>query len=864
MEGYTYKTALNNWIKGKNSIIVCFLAILIFILIGFWAPDSFDILTIETDNLHDLLSDTLGTFTGVGGIFFAISAIILSILQIANRKIDITELAFRNSYFAPAFYFGLINISILTILNLFIPQGHINNSPFLLTRLIVIESYLLILFCLLIGIVFYKVFMYLNFSVITREYIEDVLFLAQAEMQEKMSKKQVQKLSNKGKEIYQEIRIAIEREDSILSQEFLSCLNTVIELNSTSNIVSDITLELRRWFKESSKMPDGRVLLQLFVFWRRIMSFLADSKQNPGRMYFSNQTAYIYREFRQEEIRFNVAQAFAIRLKEMIVTKSAVNNPNNSAELESAFSSIDFLFIEFNALLKEIMDHKDSINLDYGLNQLKQLHTFNLFQQYPQFESEIDEKELQQESTISRDSLISMKQRFYSKLNLIPIGLLAYIIFRKYYLNTKDIIEDTTSTQLLETTEFFGNDELYETLLTYFGTELLDFDYRYWLLNLEERKDGVAYTVPTQSDMFAALFAYLLLIKHQQVQQPTDKILHNPIFRHLLDRTKEIITRIGETYECWGTQLKITDVATFNKTIADTLEQITDFSKTRERATERAQASKPLLEEKVESFRQSMGAQWRKEDNLQKLFSHYTSIKVNPTKELVRVGVFANAQNFKPYFLQDHQIHHANLDYGKMVLRNKEQLLGKRLLEARGIFSQDVTSTVDGLSHALTKLRGKRYNPSVIISTSKSFYLYEIELLKSGKYARTSTSTPNQWPFLFLGLFEDSIPIVRLRAPEFPDKLIILDLEKAISLEQRQKDEWIDKRLHVSVSAIDEHKAEELLNKSKNLESNLSKQEAIIKLMNGVLIDIEEICDFSVIDEKAIEIITLPTLTAGK
>jgi len=227
---FQVKYLLDKYLKGTFSFISGLFVIFILFIIGFISAPIFEFINIKVESLNEISGNILSAYIGVLGIALAISAIILSIIQIVNNKINIAELIFRNSYFAPTFYFGLINISILAYVHLFVPQGKIFNSQFIIVRIVVIEVYLFVIFSLLIVLVFFKVFKYLNFSVITDEYIEEVLSLVEGEEISKIGKKETQKISQKGKEMIFEITDCVSKGDEILAEKFLNCFYKCVQI----------------------------------------------------------------------------------------------------------------------------------------------------------------------------------------------------------------------------------------------------------------------------------------------------------------------------------------------------------------------------------------------------------------------------------------------------------------------------------------------------------------------------------------------------------------------------------------------------------------------------------------------------------
>ena len=277
------RTVREDFLKGSYSFVLVFLFFCIVYIAGFKVPEFLEIIQFDKKDLHDLGSDLLAGFLGVSGVALAIAAIVLSILQIANRKIQINELIFKNSFFAPTFYFGLLNIIFLSFLGLFYSQSQIFKSEFILSRLIITNVYLFLFYCVAIAIVFFRVFQYLNFSNILNVYFRDTLELVRLEQQSLIPDASASTLSQRGREIFQEIKGAIESEDNILLERMLTFLQTAFQLNPTSNLLFGMTLELEVWIILSKHQKNSSIYFFLINFWRELMDFSAKNPNSSAR-----------------------------------------------------------------------------------------------------------------------------------------------------------------------------------------------------------------------------------------------------------------------------------------------------------------------------------------------------------------------------------------------------------------------------------------------------------------------------------------------------------------------------------------------------------------------------------------------------
>lgn len=289
------------YIKGGMSFIFSLLTLIILLALAFITPKSIEIIKFEKGNIHDLGSDLLSAFVGVIGVAFAIAAIVFSILQMANKRIQINELIFKNSFFAPTFYFGIINIVILAYLELFHGQNEIFNSEFFLARLTVSSCYLFVIFSIAIIVVFYKVFRYLNFSNILNIYFDDTLELVRLEKGGTIGESGRQQISQRGREIFQEARDAIDNEENIFLERLLKMIETTFEINPTSNLLFGLSIELELWITQAITKKNRTVFYFLINFWRRLLVISANYPQSPSRAILLGLAAKIYKHLNGDE-----------------------------------------------------------------------------------------------------------------------------------------------------------------------------------------------------------------------------------------------------------------------------------------------------------------------------------------------------------------------------------------------------------------------------------------------------------------------------------------------------------------------------------------------------------------------------------
>lgn len=850
------KAGLIKHIKSRHSYLFCLVVIPLLFWIGFHCPSFLEIIDIEKEGTKDLLAGILSTAVGVLAVSFAISAILLSILQLANRKISILELVFTNSYFAPVFYFGIINIAILSYLSLFSSHKTLFGSSFALTRVVVLESYLLVVFLLLIILVFTRVFKYLDFAYLTVDYVKDTLGLVYLEKNTSIPERLSQKISQRGREIDQEINEALQKEDEVLISILLNCLTDAFMVNPSSKLIAGSPLFLEKWLIYSHSKKLYAIQHLFLVFWRERMVRQSQQEVATAGTSFLGFAAHVYDSDRLEHSSSSIGDLFSIRLKEMAQYQMLIPDFKEPKQMQLSLKSVDFYLSDFNALIKSMVIANDNHSLRYALNELRQL--LSLYRGAKDNDFVVDNDEIANsdfDAMFTEDPPIAQLKL---KIQAIPFGIYSWLFYRKLYLNDKTTLGSETLSTLAGSFLEESPATPFDIITFYFTHRDQNYHWNDWLWNLEERLSGVVYSLPSPEDMLSVGLLCLLLEKRSYDLAIPNRLLAIPELQSVLDRIRTSLSILRSQPSLCCEQFRFADQKEFNQNCDRVTAWLDQINVDREQLQNELLAQENLDPQKVSLFIENMQRQWKDNDNMGKIFDHFQAIVINPQQELKRIGMNINAENLKFAFVHSKSsAPFVGLDFGKEIARNKEQLFGRFLWEKHLPVSTE-PNLVTGLLNSIADLKKHQKDATIIFSTYRSLVREEINLSNSGNYTPQFKESSPSFPFRYMGVFDNNIPMVRVFSDFYKDHIIVADLPRALHLLEREEAPWFEKRLQVEVIQIDRAKAEEIYQRKGFAPDAPDKEPQINKIMTGVIIDIDEICDFTFADKGGVRVFRLP------
>jgi len=758
-------------------------------------------------------------------------------MQMANRKLQIAELVFSNTLFAPTFYFGLINIASLIFFQLFQYQNSFFQSKTVFADLMITETYLFLIFCVLIVILLFKVFALLNFSRLTDLYIKDLIELIRLQKNQKAERKDLQKIGLKRIEVLQEIHEGVSKKDELLVEKLLDCIETAMNIDNNSPFLFALSVSLKEWLimSDNSALVKGKLL----AFWRNY-TFLQANVISANQFVLRFFPANVYKTSKAEGLTDNYSDAFSIRLKEMILYQILYQWKNNSDELKRRFGQFQNLLDCFSELILEAALHNDKKAVTYSLNQLMSIiKSASLFAS-----SKANQDETVVIGDIRKDNLNNSKNDIQLRVTAIPMTIYFYLFFRLLY-NSDKLVNREILFSLRD--EAFRYNSRTSLILTLFNTGFRSEQWEDWLWRVEDRLDGVVYHIPSLEDLLAFGFVVDLLVSPSMENIIEETDYDNPNLQFLISQARTALQ--GLRREFWSDQLAITE-SEFDLKVTEIEARLKEVESKNRIAELKSIASEKLDEERVRNFVRLVINEWEEFNNIDYLFQLLGMVEIDPAKTLVNLHPHIFARGLKRLFLSSSRVILDGLDLGKRMAIDKEKLLGLRLSEAK-LKTARAANIVDGLDEGIRQLTSRKMKASVVFLFANWLYSQEGVLNNSGRYSPRTNENANQFKFDFLGIYESKLPIVRVHSSDLKNTVVVCDLKSGVKLQQREHDEWIEKRVQISIKQVFDEQVDEIFRRKEYLFGDTLTDDIRLEILNAVLIEIDEICDFEVFNPDA-------------
>lgn len=843
MKDLTFKELL----RSRHAYVIVIPVFLILILIGYLAPQGLEIFHYQPEAQNRVLSNLLTGFIAIPSTVLAISAILFAILQVSNRKITIIEMVFQNSYVIPLIYWAIINILLLIIIQL-ISDSY---NAYYIIRLLVCMSYNLMF--LLVGLLFtlYHCFRYLDYTYITDDFIIDIY--SQLNKEKKGSAGfDAQRLRQKSKEVYAEIADAIRKDDTIIVLKYLKSFAHTLALNPSSNYISDFNKSLARWTLSSMRGTSNVMFGAFIEFWR---TQLTNRIEGKAKFIFSNidrVPLWAYRMAEKDEsARTAIADAFALRLKE--ITQKYVYTAKENEQLKPGadFENLIVVYVEFSELIKYIAQNGDVKTLLIVANKVSQMTETFKFKHYRRNTNIIANNRVRQQALETGfeggdyANYLTLKKAV-DDINLILIGNLYWLIFQRFNGNLReaDFPHLKTIINLLDAQ--INYNESLQRIVDIFMREDERWGWEEWIWNGEERLDGKVYTVATALDMFGAGFAVSLL-KHPELNLGRHMVNDFQHLKFLLDRAKTNLQILRANPGSWP-QLFDMEIEAFTARIDQVLVNIDRVDENIENDFSQRLAAAPLSPAKEEAFRNLIAQQWEETRELSRIFEHFGAIEVNPAENLKDAGPNINMNKGRTMFVDGalYQFIYG-IEWGKAVNRGVDSRFAELI---RGIAKESKDDSLDKIfDKGIKGLKVNGHKANLIIIDMGLFYANELALSSTGKYS-SSVNHNNPFPFEIAGFYDNEIPIIALRSFDFNKLTAVVALPDALTMQQRQEENNYGKNLKIEISEINLEQANQMIaERQEQSRENLSVHD----LMASMMVHIHQIFDFKIVDHQAIK-----------
>lgn len=629
-----------------------------------------------------------------------------------------------------------------------------------------------------------------------------------------------------------------------LSKSVWSSLDNAIESNSPETILSFISF-FRKMLRESLYYHQIATFTEFISFPVVIYSKISyQQKQNQTK---------------GERI-LMVSEQMSLHLKEIVLlidlgAKGMIKTNDLNKYYYEAFRSYSNLFYQnsrfqdWNVLASSLRRYGQVVgilfrNSDNKKNRLEDLRSKN--------GDESNKQEIQK-----LNSEIKIQDQF-NELVRHPLAALKYWL---YLLYNENILSQENLDKLIkiiyETQVYNPNTEIQDIfffrtsdLRRYMGWENWDFT---------ERPEHEMYEPPTASKWMTYGFVLdRIRTKNSYfILSDIDSKLKSTI-PFFFDDVKKYINRIRTNFHKWQKVLHLDNIEDYD-IIAENLLSSIAFAKRDIVGIKEIEISlTPLSRTLVEMFKLQMGLAWQNQTRIRRIFDYFGNLEDVTEKDVLlkRVGTNNLLERGKIHFIDgENQNNIYGLDHFGASVGRWENNLFLNVIEKSGPMIIEGKSLLVTLDEIISQFHRNNIVPTAIILEPE--YLYkDDQFLQSDRYSGYSRPeyNPDSLNFFVLGEF-DGIPLFAFYSPELRDKIVVSNFKDAFMMYYKKNKDWYKNELSVKVDEV----SEEIVNKKYNSNPDkwlftddgieLSEADAKLLIKNSVIIDIETIMDFKVLDK---------------
>lgn len=518
-------------------------------------------------------------------------------------------------------------------------------------------------------------------------------------------------------------------------------------------------------------------------------------------------------------------------------------------------------FNTFNNLLYQQVKFQDWNLLEESIKRYKQLNGplfNNLANSTIRLRKIIENNEVNDEIEITQLKQTLTYQIELNRYRRQPLTALKYWL---YFLRDKNVLSEEHLNNLVNILNHgvIGDSENNVDDILFFRTENLR-SYMGWEnWDFIERPENEIFSPPIASEWMTFGF----VIDRLRVRDRSFRIenvgpnLRNAI-PYLYKDVKEIISQIQTDFEKWKKILRFNNINDLQDVAEKLLSSISLTTRNVISEKERIIAEIPLDPLKVYHFKEELASAYKQQTRIRRIFDYFGN-KENVTGQdilLKRVGTRNFLEKGKINFIDGQYympIYGLN-DIGAKVAEWENNLfldvIGKSIPQI--VYGKSIIFVLD---KAFEVLKKNNVVPTAIILEPE--YLYrDDELNKSSRYKKTYKSeyNPDNISFFLIGEF-DGIPMFTCYSPDLKDRVIVSNFNSAFLMKYKTDRSLIQNELSISVEEITNKDANEKYNENPekwlryNDEQYISEEDAKIIIKNSVIIDVETIVDYNVVDK---------------
>lgn len=779
-------------------------------IICFYAPNNLKNLDFSVKEARLIASSLFNGYISVLGVVLAIAAIILALIQISNSRLNITKLIFTRTLFIPLVYFGIINIFAFGILQLLHrPNDEVFYEQWYI-QAIIASIYTFIFFVILILLVFFKTFRYLDFSNVLDDYLRDILIKVKIGYSNDY-------LSVRGSEVNSEVLRMIEMENNVMLEKLLLAFKNVSGVNPTTTFLFGMETKLAEWHILVFKKNKRPMWNTFFSIWRDLRVLAVNSDNQNLKYSYSFVPKIVVSEL--TEGKADCAFTYALHLKELIVF------PTLSTEIKDKpkifFQRASYFLHDLAELVNMLAERGEYDALKKAYNQFDQV--------IDSFQDDYQSVHFITREPVENEAFNQERSRFLHKVYRTALGVFSYYVYRIQFVGN-EVKYDERVYDLLSSRFNVGSHSLSAADIC--STTSSDaIDWRRWIWNLDDREDGRAYIIPNEENILA--FGLInLYFKYPHLEPSSITPYIKDFFVWIQNNPGQFLKSLpGITIEVLTER-----IGSFNTLIVAIEEK-------NELVQAEAIIEAYISKEKILAFRELIKNQWLKSRNLYNVFDYYKALDLNPADTLYQVGTpRINLKNGKKLFINDDREHpFSGIEWGFRVNKEVERAFLDELKNG-SIDSKNAVSVTSALATVVEHLERSLIQTLVAFIPIDKMYRWQVELVNSERYQSFEAGN-NPYPFDALGIYDNKIVIVKI-SKGVPDvNLVVLNLPSAMSYQQRQKQEYMNNQLEISIK----------LNCSNaDLFDNLAEADDSITPPSNAIITIQEIMRFKIINKDEI------------
>lgn len=520
-------------------------------------------------------------------------------------------------------------------------------------------------------------------------------------------------------------------------------------------------------------------------------------------------------------------------------------------------------FNSFSRLLYFIVKNRDKSQFKNALNEYEQISdtTYN-----KNYELKFKLRELQRENSDGKNNeevkaikeVLTVSSQFEIYKRHVLLGIKYWILF--LYQIKKLNLESTLAFIDLIKVHYSDSNEILNDIL--FFRNGGSFQYMEWSgWDFTERRSGKAYTPPSPHDWltFGFLIDQLrenrLFINLEELS--SDELTH---VRFLHDDLKKHSNYLKENFDYWKEILKI---GTPQK-LEEKSNQILSLFATLKRKSigdkEKAIAAAPLSQDKIGSFRESIGKAWKSQARIKRLFKRIGIIE-HITKDEIKlkhIGQRTFFEKAKMMFIDDdnYQMIYGIDGMGGQIGRWEDTEFFNTVImtDHNKVVG---SSVVEVLNKAIAQLKSREVIPDLILISPE--YSYKDKALLESKLFDSKVHEPtneDEIAFFSLGSF-DGVPMYSSFSELLNYRVLVCEFKRAFKMRYKTNPDWYEGELTIKVKEVTDEEAIRRLTeqpeKWKKTEDGieLSKEDALTLIKTSVIIDHWSTLDFQIIDKES-------------